>query len=132
MKLHIQETRYGDCNNELSNKRTSTLKESNNARDVMDDVLFKFNMYLKGKKWGHWGNHIIAQADVYGDDVTHDYLGEYVTAYVKAYERTPEGKLRRINVDPQKFSFRITDENYNDYDDELYREIDKWLADQPV
>lgn len=109
-------------------KRTSSLKESDRARDVMDDVLYKFNHYLYGKKWGQWGDYTIDRVDLYGEDKD----GDYISAYVKVYEDTPEGKIRRINVTPQKFSFKITDENYNDYDKELYKEIDKWLATRPV
>lgn len=109
-------------------KRTSSLRESVIARDAMDDVIYKFNKYLYGKKWGQYENHTISHVDLYGESVD----GDYIVVYVKVYEDTPDGKIKRINVTPQQFSFKITDENYNDYDEKLYKEIDKWLATRPV
>lgn len=109
-------------------RRTSGLNESTRARDVMDDVLYKFNKYLYGKKWGNgnWGDYTIARVDLYDESVEQDYI----SVYVKAYEETPEGRIKRINITPAKFSFKITDENYNDYDKDLYNAVDKWLANQ--
>lgn len=100
------------------------------AKDVMDDVLYKFNKYLYGKQWGdgNWGDYTIAHVDLYGESVEHDYI----SVYVKAYEETPDGRIKRINLTPAKFSFKITDENYNDYDKDLYNAVDKWLASQPA
>lgn len=107
-------------------RRTLGLNESTRARDVMDDVLYKFNKYLYGKKWGQYENHTISHVDLYGESVD----GDYIVVYVKVYEETPDGKIKRINVTPQQFSFKITDENYNDYDKDLYNAVDKWLANQ--
>lgn len=111
-------------------RRTLSLTESKRAKDATDDVLYKFYNYICGKKWGNgdWGDYTIARADVYGEFTEYDY----VVFYVKAYEKTPDGRIKRINLTPAQFSFEITDENCNDYDEDLYNEIDKWLASQPA